>query len=77
MARGHFERAIELSEGKDLSAKVEFARSYGRLLYDRELHDRLLTEVLEAPVEADGYTIFNVLAKQEAEELLASADDYF
>ncbi len=77
VARGHFERAIELSGGKDLSAKVEFARSYGRLLYDRELHDRLLTEVIEAPVEADGYTLFNVLAKQEAEELLASADDYF
>ena len=77
VARAHFERAIELSGGQDLSAKVEFARSYGRLLYDRELHDRLLTEVIEAPVEADGYTLFNVLAKKEAEELLASADDYF
>jgi hypothetical protein len=77
VARSHFERAIELSDGKDLAAKVEFARSYGRLLYDRELHDRLLTEVIEAPVEADGFTLFNVLAKQEAEELLASADDYF
>ncbi len=77
VARAHFERAIELSEGKDLSAKVEFASSYGRLLYDRELHDRLLTEVIEAPVEAEGLTLFNALAKQQAVELLASADDYF
>jgi hypothetical protein len=77
VARAHFERAIELSEGKDLSAKVEFASSYGRLLYDRELHDRLLTEVIEAPVEADGLTLFNALAKRQAKQLLASADDYF
>lgn len=77
LARDHFERAIVLSEGKDLSAKVEFARSYARLLYERELHDRLLTEVLEAPVEADGFTLFNVLAKRQAEALLASAEDYF
>ena len=77
LARAHFERAIALSGGKDLGAKVEFASSYGRLLYDRELHDRLLTEVIEAPVEAEGYTLFNALAKRQAERLLASADDYF
>ena len=77
VARHHFERALTLSEGKDLSAKVEFARSYARLLYDRELHDRLLTEVVMAPVEADGFTLFNVLAKTQAQELLKSGEDYF
>ena len=77
VACGHFEQALALSEGKDLSAKVEFARSYARLVYDRELHDRLLTEVIEAPAEADGFTLFNVLAKTQAEELLKSGEDYF
>ncbi len=76
-ARGHFERAIELSGGRDLSAKVEFARGYARLLYDRELHDRLLIEVLEADPYADGLTLGNVMAKEDARALLASADDYF
>lgn len=77
IARAHFERAIELSDGRDLSIKVEYARRYARMLFDRELHDRLLTEVLEAPTEAPGYTLFNALAKEEARELLATSPDYF
>jgi len=77
VAREHFERALELSAGRDLSIKVEYARRYARLVFDQELHDRLLTEVLNAPVEAPHKTLFNVLAKQEAETLLASSKEYF
>jgi hypothetical protein len=77
VAKQHFERAIELSEGRDLSLKVEYARRYARLVFDQELHDRLLTEVLNAPANVPGYTLFNVLAKQEAEELLATSREYF
>lgn len=75
--RQHFEQALALSGGHDLSAKVEFARSYARMVYDRELHDRLLNEVLTADPRQDGYTLLNVLAQREAETLLAGADDYF
>jgi hypothetical protein len=77
VARAHFERAIELSGGRDLSIKVEYARRYARLVFDQELHDRLLTEVVNAPAEAPLYTLFNVLAKQEAESLLATSKEYF
>ena len=76
-AREHFERAIELTEGRDLTAKVEFARGYAKLLYERELHDSLLLEVLAADPYADGLTLGNVLAKEDAAALLAQADDYF
>jgi len=72
-----FERAIELSGGRNLSAKVELARSYARMVYDRELHDRVLSEVLASPVEAPGLTLQNALAKSLAKDLLKSADDYF
>jgi hypothetical protein len=75
--RRHFERALELSGGRNLGIKVEYARNYARLLYDRELHDRLLKEVLTAKAEIPGYTLLNILAKQQAEKLLKSADDYF
>ena len=75
--RAHFERAIELSEGRNLSAKVEFAEGYARLLYERELHDSLLNEVIEADPVEPGNTLPNVLAQRRAEELLESADDYF
>ena len=75
--RAHFEQAIALSRGADLSIKVDFAIYYARTLYDRELHDRLLGEVLDAePVHA-GLTLFNTLAQRDAKALLASADDYF
>jgi hypothetical protein len=77
VAREHFERAIELSGGRDLSIKVEYARRYARLVFDQELHDRLLMEVLNAPVDAPLYTLFNVLAKQEAQTLLATSKEYF
>jgi hypothetical protein len=77
VARFHFERAIELSVGRDLSTKVEYARRYARMVFDQELHDRLLMEVLAAPVEAEGFTLFNVLAKDEAQRLLATSREYF
>jgi hypothetical protein len=75
--RKHFERAIELGEGRDLGAKVQFAESYARLVFDRELHDRLLNEVLAAPAQAPRLTLQNTFAKQRARALLDSADQYF
>jgi len=75
--REWFVQGIELSEGRDLSIKVEYARSYARLVYDRELHDNLLSEVVVAEVEQPDLTLFNILAKEEAELLLSSADEYF
>lgn len=75
--RAHYERALVVSGGRDLSIKVDFARYYARTLYERELHDRLLNEVLDADPVQPGYTLFNTLAQEEARELLESADDYF
>ena len=76
-AREYFEKAIAATDGRDLGAKVEYARGYARLLYERELHDRLLNEVVAADPYEDGYTLGNVLAKEQAEALLAEADEYF
>jgi hypothetical protein len=73
----YFEKAIEISKGRDLAAKVEYARGYARLVYDRVLHDQLLNEVLQAPAKAEGLTLFNTLAQRQARQLLDSADDYF
>jgi hypothetical protein len=75
--RRHFERAIELSGGKNLMIKVMYARQYARLVFDRELHDRLLNEVLEAETNIRGYVLINTLARDEAGRLLAESGDYF
>jgi hypothetical protein len=77
LGRRHFESAVEFSQGRNLTAKLLFARQYARLVFDRPLHDRLLKEVVRAEPNATGFTLSNVLAQEEARELLADADDYF
>lgn len=77
-ARHHFERAIEIGRGEFLMAYVLYAKQYARLMFDRELHDRLLAKVMEAPTDGvRELVLLNRIAKQSASDLLASADDYF
>ncbi len=77
IARVHFEQAIKLSAGENLMAKVFFAEKYARLLFDRELHDELLNQVMESKLKSPKFALGNVLAKQKAAELLKSAEAYF
>lgn len=76
-AKRHFERAIQHSDGKNLMAKTLYAREYARLVFDRELHDKLLQEVIEADPEAGTFTLTNVLARRRARQLLDESDEYF
>lgn len=75
LARQHFELAIRFSDGRDLMAKVEYARRYARLVFDQILHDRLLHEVVKADPVQPGLTLSNVIAQGQARALLQ--DDYF
>ena len=75
--RKHFERVIEVTGGRHLMAKVFFAENYARLVFDRDLHDRLLGEVLAADPVEPGLTLMNTIAQEQARALLDSADDYF
>jgi hypothetical protein len=77
VGKTHFERAIALSEGHNLMAKVLYAKNYARGIFDRDLHDRLLNEVVAADPQYKGWTLSNVMARKEAEALLKSADEYF
>ena len=75
--RAHFERAIEISDGKNLMIYVLLAESYARLVFDQQLHDELLHIVLAGPATEPGFTLINTLAKQQAAVLLAESDEYF
>ena len=77
LAREFFEKAITESLGNDLNAKLEYARGYAKLMYDRELHDRLLNEVIDANPNHNGFVLTNILAQEEAVKLLTEADEYF
>ena len=78
-AKIHFEKALEISQGKNLTIHVLYARHYCRLVYDRDLHDKLLKDVLAANLETlpKELTMMNTLAKEEAQKLLDSADAFF
>jgi hypothetical protein len=77
VARKHFDRAIEISKGGNLMAKVVYAQQYARMVYDRELHDRLLGEVLAADPHVPELVLQNTLAQERAQALMDGADDYF
>lgn len=75
--RAAFERAIQLSAGRNLMAQTQFARQYARLMFDQELHEQLLQQVIAADPREPGLTLSNTLAQQQARILLDSASDYF
>jgi len=77
LGREHFEAAIAMSKGRNLYAKTLMAEYYARLVFDQDLHDRLLDEVLSADPAEPGFTLTNVLAQDRARALVASGKDYF
>lgn len=75
-SRSHFQRALELSGRSLLPVQTAYAQTYARMMFDQELHDTLLEEVLAFPLEtAPENTLVNQIAKRRARQLLA--DDYF
>ena len=77
VGRAYFEKAITLSDGKNLYAKTALAQYYARLVFNQDLHDQLLNDVISANPKANGYTLINTLAQDQAKQLLASGKDYF
>jgi hypothetical protein len=79
-ARKHFERAIELGQGRLLPTYVMYARNYAKLMYEEELFYDLLNTVLKAPVDTvPELTLVNTLAREQAGELIEQArvEEYF
>jgi hypothetical protein len=77
IGRAHFERALEISGGRNLMARVELARRYARMVFDRTLHDDQLRQVLKADPIEPGFTLSNALAHRQARRLLKSSSEYF
>lgn len=77
VGKKHFDRSLEISSGANLMAKVMYAQYYARLVFDQNLHDRLLKEVLAAETKVPGKTLINVLAQKQAKQLLAGSKEFF
>lgn len=75
-SRYHFERALKLSDGNFLLVQATYAETLARQLFNRELHDELLLEVMAFPIDsAPEYALSNQIAKRKARRLLD--EDYF
>ena len=46
--KANFEKALALSQGRNQMVRVLYAQFYARLVFDQQLHDKLLNEVLAA-----------------------------
>ncbi len=77
IAKQHFEKGIEITQGKSLLIKTEYARRYARSTFDKELHHQLLSEVIEADPIAGELTLMNAWAQQQAQILLDDEAEYF
>jgi hypothetical protein len=77
IGKADFEKALALSEGKNQMVRVLYAEHYARLVFDKDLHDRLLNEVLATDPHVQGLTLNNSVAQIRARKLLDSGKDYF
>lgn len=75
--RMHFDRARVLSNGQNLMVDVFMAQYYARIIFDKDLHDKLLQSVLANAGDYPGFTLINAYAHQQATKLLAESDEYF
>jgi len=75
--KAYFDKALEISGGRNQMVRVLYAQFYARLVFDQALHDKLLNEALAADPVAPRLTLINVLAKRKAKALLDSGKDYF
>jgi hypothetical protein len=76
-SRKHFERALEINKRVFLLTQVAYAKTYARLMFDRELYIKLLTEVAEHPMADSDVASSNTLAKIQAEKLINQVDEFF
>ena len=76
-AKFYFDKANEISGGRNLIVNVYYARQYARIIFDQTLHDELLNKVINADPHENLLTLQNVYAQSLAEQLLSESAEYF
>lgn len=78
LARQHFEKALAINDRAFLPVQMAMAEYYAKPLFDRELYQKLLEEVLAFdPATAPELTLSNLVAQRQARRLLAKIDESF
>jgi tetratricopeptide (TPR) repeat protein len=77
-ASAHFDKALRMNNRKFFLAQVYFAKYYAVRVQDKELFNRVLSEVLHGdPGELKEVCLINRVMQQRAQELLKHAEDLF
>jgi predicted anti-sigma-YlaC factor YlaD len=77
-ARAHFERAMELAHGQQVSPLVDLAESVSVATQNRKEFEQLLRQALAFDADkAPAHRLANLVAQERARVLLARIDDYF
>ena len=78
LSRHHFEQALAISNREYLPTLVLYAKTYGRMSFDRDLFSSLLQEVLDFPLASrPDLGLANQLAKRDASILLSEIEQFF
>jgi tetratricopeptide (TPR) repeat protein len=77
-AQKHFQRALELGQGKFLMTYVYYAEFYARRALDKDLFISTLQKVLDSPADmAPELTLLNTIARKKAAGLLERKEEIF
>ena len=77
-AQKHFQRALEMGQGKFLMTYVYYANYYARQALDKDLFVSTLQKVLDSPAGiAPEVTLLNTVARKRAADLLSRKDEIF
>jgi len=75
-AKEHFEKNLQITEGKFLLTYIYYTRFYAAKTLDEELFDQLLTKVNDTPAEVlPGFQLLNMIAKEKAKFLMEKKDE--
>lgn len=77
-SKHHFERALEIAQGKFLMAYVLYAKSYAIQTQDKKLFKHLLNQVINSPPDTlPTQRLVNNIARIKAKNLLEDINEYF
>ncbi|MDZ7261240.1 MAG: TRAP transporter TatT component family protein [candidate division KSB1 bacterium] len=77
-AQEHFQRCLELNQGKFLMTQLYYARFYAVQVQDQKLFQNLLQQVLDASLDLlPEQRLANALAKEKAKRLLQKMEELF
>ncbi|MCX5811903.1 MAG: TRAP transporter TatT component family protein [Proteobacteria bacterium] len=77
-AQKHFQKALEVGQGKFLMTYVYYANFYARYALDKDLFVSTLQKVLDTPADiAPEVTLLNTVARKRAADLLNHKEEIF